>query len=81
MQGAFPYLCFGRIHIRRIKDLYGDQNTTEDVFFSDRDEAIIFVKDIVGTMGLCVSLSNVAKWAKQDGLSRDQVCEQYLLIP
>jgi hypothetical protein len=63
-----------------ICDLYGDQNTTEDVFFSDQDEAVIFVKDKVGTMGLCVVLTNVAEWSKRDRLSRDQICKQYLLI-
>jgi hypothetical protein len=45
-----------------IREMYGEQNTREDVFFTDRDEAAIFVKDQNGVMGLCAVLTNLAAW-------------------
>ena len=44
-----------------IQRLYGNQNTTDRVFFSAADDAVIFVKDTEGTLGLCVVLTNVAR--------------------
>jgi hypothetical protein len=61
-----------------IQRLYGQQNTANDVFISDRDEAVIFVKDTNGTLGLCVVLTNVARWSRDEKLSEDQICEKYL---
>lgn len=62
-----------------IRELYGDHNTPDDVFFSDSDEAVIFVKDRDGSMPICVVLTNVGRWARQGGLSRDEVCRGYLI--
>jgi hypothetical protein len=45
-----------------IREMYGEQNTREDVFFTDRDEAAIFVKDRNGVMGVCAALTNLAAW-------------------
>jgi protein-S-isoprenylcysteine O-methyltransferase Ste14 len=42
--------------------MYGAQNTEEDVFFSDRDEAVIVVKDRNGVQGLAAVLTNLAAW-------------------
>ena len=62
-----------------IQRLYGQQNTANDIFISDRDEAVIFVKDTNGTLGLCVVLTNVARWSSDEKLSEDQICEKYLV--
>jgi len=62
-----------------IRDLYGVQNSSDDVFFTDDDDAAIFVKDIYGTKGMCVVLTNVAKFSKKDNLTRDEICKQYLI--
>jgi hypothetical protein len=34
--------------LAQIQDIYGPQNEESDVFFSDPDEAVIFVKDRTG---------------------------------
>jgi hypothetical protein len=62
-----------------IQDLYGEQNTVDEVFITARDEAALFVRDRNGNMGLAVVLTNVAQFAREDGLSREEICEQYLL--
>ena len=47
--------------LAQIQDIYGPQNEEGDVFFSDRDEAVIFVKDRnYGSVGVVV-LTNVAQ--------------------
>ncbi len=62
-----------------IRDLYGDHITTESVFISDDDEAVIFVTDNKGTTGLVVNLTNVAEFAKLDNLNHEEICKQYLI--
>jgi TPR repeat protein len=52
--------------LEQIQDMYGNQNTLQDVFISDNDEAAIFVKDINGTQGLVAVLTNLASMY-QDG--------------
>ena len=47
--------------LAQIQDIYGPQNEEGDVFFSDRDEAVIFVKDRnYASVGVVV-LTNVAQ--------------------
>jgi hypothetical protein len=62
-----------------IQRFYGSQNTLDDVFLSEADEAVIFVKDSAGTMGICVVLTNVARWSREEGLTADQICQKYLI--
>ena len=62
-----------------IQDIYGDQNTSEDVFITKGDEAVIFVKDVYCKKGLSVVLTNVAEFAKLENLSREQLFKKYLL--
>ena len=62
-----------------IREVYGDQNTADDVFVSDRNEAVIFVKNRDGSMPIAVVLTNVAQWAREGMLSKDQVCNEYLI--
>ena len=62
-----------------IQRMYGNQNTLDAVFLSDADEAVIFVKDIKGTVGICVVLTNVARWSCDEGLNEDEICQKYLI--
>lgn len=62
-----------------IQRLYGSQNTLDEVFLSEAGEAVIFVKDKEGTMGICVVLTNVARWSREQGLTEDEICQQYLI--
>jgi len=45
----------------QIQDIYGPQNEESDVFYSDADEAAIFVKDRTGASIGLVVLTNVAQ--------------------
>ena len=49
-----------------IQEEYGPQNTEKEVFFSEADEAALFVKARDGTSPLMVVLTNLAAW-RQDG--------------
>lgn len=62
-----------------IQRLYGDQNKLDDVFCSDSDEAVIFVKDTAGTVGLCAVLTNIARESRELGLTEEQICQRFLI--
>jgi hypothetical protein len=62
-----------------IQRLYGSQNTLDDVFFSKADEAVIFVKDTAGNMGIMVVLTNIAQWSREEGLTEDEICQKHLI--
>jgi len=63
--------------LAQIQDIYGPQNEESDVFFSDPDEAVIFVRDRTGANIGVVVLTNVAQMyedgtiASLDELRRD----------
>lgn len=46
--------------LRIIQEGYGSENTVDDVFFTNADEAAIFVKASNGTSPLMANLSNLA---------------------
>jgi hypothetical protein len=50
-----------RFVLAQIQDIYGPQNEESDVFFSDPDGAVIFVKDRRGANVGVVVLTNVAQ--------------------
>jgi hypothetical protein len=56
---------------------YGPQNTEEKVFFSDKDDAVIFVVARDGTSTLCAVLTKLAAWRADGTIASDQdlVCE------
>jgi hypothetical protein len=55
--------------LAQIQDIYGPQNQESDVFFSDPDEAIIFVKDRTGASVGVVVLTNVAQMYEDGTIS------------
>lgn len=58
------------VHVLRdVRSYWGAQNTRADVFISDRDEAVLFVKDRDSTMPLCIVLTNVGRWRAEGTLS------------
>jgi len=67
--------------LQHIQDMYGNQNTEHDVFFSNRDEAVIFVKDRNGVMGLAVVLTNLAAWYADGTITSVEDLRQHWLTP
>jgi hypothetical protein len=52
-----------------IQQGYGLQNLADDVFFTDADQATIFVKASDGTSPVMANLTNLASW-RADGTIR-----------
>ena len=55
--------------LRMIQQGYGLQNLADDVFFTDADQATIFVKASDGTSPVMANLTNLASW-RADGTIR-----------
>ena len=58
--------------LEMIQGAYGQQNTVDNVFFSERDEAVIFVKTATGTTPLMVVLTNLAKCRADGTIASDE---------
>jgi hypothetical protein len=58
--------------LKMIEDGYGSANSTDEVFFSEKDDAVIFVKASDGTMPLCANLTNLAAWRADGTISSDE---------
>ena len=56
--------------LRMIQEEHGLQNTEEDVFFTDRDEAAIFSKGRDGTR--CLVLTNLAAFRAEGIIATDE---------
>lgn len=50
----------------------GSQNMAEEVFFTDADEAAIFVKAADGTSPVMANLTNLAAWRADGTISSDE---------
>jgi hypothetical protein len=61
--------------LREVQAYWGEQNTVDDVFFTDRDEAALFVRAADGTVPRAVSLTNLAQWHADGTLSIDELRE------
>jgi hypothetical protein len=55
-----------------VQEGYGSQNTVDEVFFTDADEAAIFVKASNGTSLLMANLTNLAAWRADGTISSDE---------
>jgi hypothetical protein len=49
-----------------IRDRFGDRNTPDEVFFTDTDEAALFIKAPDGVSVAAANLTNLAAW-RADG--------------
>ena len=65
--------------LRIIKEGYGSQNTVDEVFFTDADEAAIFVKASNGTSPLMANLTNLAVWRAGGTISSDEELRSFWL--
>jgi hypothetical protein len=76
-------LTGGEIHILElIQQEYGSQNTEEGVFFTDKDEAVIFIKALDGTSPMLTVLTNLAKWYEDGTIANDdELINEWLRIP
>ncbi len=54
-----------------IQQGYGPQNRADGVFFTEADEAIMFVKASDGTSPVIANLSNLAAWRADGTISSD----------
>lgn len=55
-----------------IQQGYGPQNVADKVFFTDADEATIFVKPSDGTSPLMANLTNLAAWRADGAVPTDE---------
>lgn len=63
----------GETHVLElIQDIYGDQNTEEEVFFPSEKEAAIFVINTDGSSALMVHLTNLANWRSDGTIASDE---------
>ncbi len=60
-----------------IQDLYGDVNDENSVFFSPKQEAIIFIRDQAGASQLTANLSFLAQ-LRDEGSTIAEIREQWL---
>jgi hypothetical protein len=58
--------------LRIVQEGYGLQNTVDEVFFTDADEAAIFVKASNGTSPLMANLTNLAVWRLDGTIPSDE---------
>jgi hypothetical protein len=66
-------LTAGEAHVLElVQEIYGDQNTEEEVFFPREGEAAIFVKAADGSIPLMVHLTNLAEWRANGAIGSDQ---------
>jgi hypothetical protein len=54
-----------------IQEGYGPQNGSDKVFFTDTNEAVIFVRSSDGTSPVAANLSNLAAWRASGIISSD----------
>ena len=55
-----------------IQQGYGPQNSADQVFFTDANEATIFAKGRDGTSGVMANLTNLAAWRADGTISSDE---------
>ena len=55
-----------------IQEGYGSQNTADEVFFTDADDAAILVKASDGTPTLIANLTNLAAWRADGTIPSDE---------
>jgi hypothetical protein len=67
--------------LRMIQEEYGFQNTEQDVFFSDKDDAVIFVKASDGTMPIMIVLTNLVLFRKEGIIASDEELRSKWLHP
>ena len=62
-----------RLVLREVQSYWGDQNTVDEVFFTDNDEAALFVRARDGSYPVMVVLTNLGEWHRDGDLSIDEL--------
>jgi hypothetical protein len=62
--------------LREVQAYWGDQNTTDEVFFTDAGEAALFVRARDGSTPVMVVLTNLGEWHHEGTLSLEALREQ-----
>jgi hypothetical protein len=65
--------------LKIIQEGYGSQNTVDEVFFTDADEAAILVKASNGTSPVMANLTNLATWRADGTISSDEELRSFWL--
>jgi hypothetical protein len=63
-----------------LQESYGPRNTTDEVFLSDQNEAIIFVKDTAGHSPVCVNLTVCASLHEGGAITLEELKKDWLQI-
>ena len=58
--------------LRIIQEGHGSQNTADEVFFTDADEAVILIMASDGTSSLMANLTNLAAWRADGTIPNDE---------
>ena len=66
--------------LRIIQQGYGQQNSLGKVFFTDIDEAAIFVKAFTGSSVLMANLTNLAAWRADGRITNDEELKRDWLL-
>jgi hypothetical protein len=63
--------------------MYSQKNNTyKEVFFSDNNEAWIFIRDIYGTPGMASNLTNLGNWLEDGTIANEEeLRNDWLSIP
>ncbi len=67
-----------RFVLREVQSYWGDQNTIDEVFFTDNDEAALFVKARDGSHPVCVVLTLLGTWHRDGLLSIEELRRQIM---
>jgi len=62
--------------LREIQRYWGSQISVDDVFFTERDEAVLFVRARDGRTRVAVVLTNLGQWYEDGTLSLEALREQ-----
>jgi hypothetical protein len=54
-----------------IQQIFGPQNTSDQVFFTDANEAVIFAETADGASELMANLTNLAAWRADGTIASD----------
>jgi hypothetical protein len=67
-----------RLVLDQVQALWGPQNTDAEVFFTEANEAALFVKARDGSLPVCVSLTNLGRWHADGTLTLPELRNQIL---
>jgi hypothetical protein len=62
--------------LTEIQRYWGPQNTLDRVFFTERDEAVLFVLDRDGGLPIVIVLTTLGAWQRDGTLSLDALRER-----